>query len=132
MMTLSGLRIPVIGLPFPPIDDHYSVLLINRQESGMKQQEAPYKCHLFVCVKSRGGERKSCGDGGNPELKAVLKDEIRSRGWKGMARISESSCLGVCDDGPNIMIYPQRIWLSDVSIDDVPEILNTVGAILAG
>jgi (2Fe-2S) ferredoxin len=92
----------------------------------MKQHVSPYTCHLFVCIKSRGGKGTSCGDSSGSELKAVLKGEIKKRGWKSVARVCESSCLGVCDVGPNIMIYPQKIWLSDVSLDDVPEILNLV------
>jgi (2Fe-2S) ferredoxin len=90
----------------------------------VKQQTTPYICHLFVCIKSRGGKKTSCGDRAGPDLKAVLKKEIKKRGWKGVARVCESSCLGVCDAGPNIMIYPQEIWLSDVTLDDVPEILD--------
>ena len=94
----------------------------------MKRSETPYKSHLFICGKSRDGKKKSCGDIGPPELKPALKDAIKDRGWKGIVRISESSCLGVCAAGPNIMIYPQQIWLSDVSIDDIPEILDTLAA----
>lgn len=97
----------------------------------MKTNESPYKCHLFVCVNSRGGERKSCGDGCNAELKAILKEEIKNRGWKGIVRVSESGCLGLCDAGPNIMIYPQKIWFSDVEKGDVPEILKTVEELIA-
>jgi (2Fe-2S) ferredoxin len=96
----------------------------------MKQHETPYKCHVFVCVNSRGGERKSCGDGDNPGLKAILKDEIKNRGWKGLARVSDSGCLGLCESGPNIMIYPQGIWFAEVTLDDVPEILQTLEKIL--
>jgi (2Fe-2S) ferredoxin len=92
----------------------------------MKQHASPYQCHLFVCIKSRGGKGKSCGDSAGSELKAVLKSEIKKRGWKSVARVCESSCLGVCDAGPNIMIYPQKIWLSEVTPDDVPEILQLV------
>jgi (2Fe-2S) ferredoxin len=92
----------------------------------MKKSESPYKVHLFLCTKSRGGTRKSCGSGCNPDLKNILKNEVAQRGWKPQVRISESSCLGVCDAGPNIMIYPQKIWLSGVTANDVPAILETV------
>lgn len=98
----------------------------------MIRKEVPYKCHLFICSKSRGGDRKSCGDTGNPALKSVLKDAVKNRGWKGIIRVSESSCLGVCDAGPNIMIYPQQIWLSDVALEDVPEIIQIVEKIIEG
>jgi (2Fe-2S) ferredoxin len=105
---------------------HHVTLLIGTGVLNMKKKESPYESHLFICAKSRGGKRKSCGDIGNPDLKSVLKDAVKDRGWKGRVRVSESSCFGVCEAGPNIMIYPQKIWLSGVSIDDVPEILNTL------
>ena len=96
----------------------------------MKLRKTPYKCHLFVCLKSRGGERKSCGDGESTDIKALLKDEISDRGWKGKVRVSESGCLGVCGVGPNVMIYPQGIWLTQVKPPDLPEILKTIEQLL--
>lgn len=92
----------------------------------MKQRISPYKCHLFVCTKSRNGEKKSCGDHGASDLKAVIKTEIKKRGWKAIVRVSDSGCLGVCASGPNIMIYPQKTWLSAVTHDDLPEIMQIV------
>lgn len=83
-----------------------------------------YKSHLFICTKSRGGEQKACMDKLDPDMKSVLKDAIKDRGWKGVVRVSESSCLGICEIGPNIMIYPQEILLANVSMKDVPEILS--------
>ncbi len=97
----------------------------------MIKNQSPYQIHLFICTKSRGGERKSCGDGANMELKAILKDAVKDRNWKGAVRVSESSCLGVCEAGPNVMIYPQKIWLSAVTVDDVPEILQTLEELLS-
>ena len=98
----------------------------------MKKQPAPFKCHLFVCTNSRESDQKSCGDEGTAGLKAAIKAEIKARGWKGTVRVSESGCLGVCDEGPNIMIYPQQIWLSAVSHDDVPAILQITEDIVLG
>ncbi len=95
---------------------------------------------LFVCLggtigsssplKSRNGEKKSCGDSVDPKFKSMLKDEIKDRGWKGLVRVSESSCLGVCATGPNIMIHPQNIWLSAVNRGDLPESLQIVDDLL--
>ncbi len=96
----------------------------------MKKRRAPYKSHVFICTKTRDNGKKSCGDDGHPDLKSILKDAVKDRGWKGTVRVSESSCFGVCATGPNIMIYPQQVWLSDVSIDDVPEIMDTLAEIV--
>ena len=98
----------------------------------MNKKVSRYKAHLFICNKTRDDGRKSCGNHSNPELKSLLKDAVREKGWKPLVRVSESSCLGVCDAGPNIMIYPQKIWLSDVSMDDVPEIIQTLEDLIEG
>ncbi len=97
----------------------------------MKKSECPYKAHLFICVKTRGDERKSCGQGDNLHLKSVLKEEINKRGWKPHVRISDTGCLGICEKGPNIMIYPQKIWYSAVTVENIPEILDALESIIS-
>ncbi len=96
----------------------------------MKQLITPFMCHIFVCTKSRNGEKKSCGDEGTPTIKALIKTEIKNRGWKGCVRVSDSGCLGLCAEGPNLVIYPQKIWLASVSPNDLPEIIRIVEEIV--
>jgi len=96
-----------------------------------KEKPAPYICHIFVCIKSRQGERKSCADGDSPAVKSILKKEIKSRGWADRVRISECGCLGLCPHGPNVIIYPQKIWFSGVTESDIPNILVRVEAELS-
>jgi (2Fe-2S) ferredoxin len=95
------------------------------------RQEAPYRCHIFVCTNDRKGERKSCADGQTPVIKDALKEEIGRRGWQGSVRISSCGCMGLCARGPNVILYPQKTWFSAASMDDVEQILSAVGAILA-
>jgi len=93
--------------------------------------DTPYVCHIFICTFDRAGERKSCGDEEGVELRAVLKTEVGARGWKKWVRVSQSGCLGQCDSGPNVMIYPQGIWFSHTSLDDVEDILCQIEKILS-
>lgn len=95
------------------------------------QNESPYIAHVFVCTNDRKGERKSCADGNSQLLKAKLKDAVESKGWKGKVRVSTSGCLGVCGEGPNVMIYPQRLWFSGVSMNDVDAILSTIELLMS-
>lgn len=96
----------------------------------MNEASTPFTCHIFVCTKCRENERKSCAHIG-AELAKSLKSEAKDRGWKGHIRVSKSACLGVCGDGPNVMIYPQGVWYKNVDIEDIEGILSSVEAMLA-
>lgn len=97
-----------------------------------KRNEAPYIAHLFVCTNDRKGERKSCADGASARLKSELKEAVAAKGWKGKVRVSTSGCLGLCEAGPNVMIYPQKIWFSGAAPDSLTEILSALERIVAG
>ena len=96
-----------------------------------KQNESPYVSHVFVCTNDRGGKRKSCADNNSQLIKTKLKDAINEKGWKGKVRISTSGCLGLCATGPNVMIYPQQIWFSEVFSDDVNDIISAIARIMS-
>jgi (2Fe-2S) ferredoxin len=95
------------------------------------QNETPYIAHVFVCTNDRGGERKSCADGNSQPLKEKLKEAVEAKGWKGKVRVSTSGCMGVCGEGPNVMIYPQKLWFSEVSPDDVEAIVSEIERLMA-
>ncbi len=95
------------------------------------QKESPYVAHVFVCTNDRGGKRKSCADDNSPLIKSKLKETINEKGWKGKVRISTSGCMGLCAQGPNVMIYPQKIWFSEVFPDNMDEIVSTLEHIMA-
>jgi len=91
---------------------------------------SPFVCHVFVCTFDREGKKKSCADHNSPEVRNALKKEVADRGWKDRVRVSQSGCLGACDNGPVVIIYPQNIWYSQVSMDDVGSILSRIEDIL--
>jgi (2Fe-2S) ferredoxin len=96
----------------------------------VKENRTPYVCHVLVCVNDRQGARKSCADGQSVALKDRLKDEAAKRGWTGRVRVSQSGCLGLCQKGPNVMLYPQGIWFSEVTPQDADQVLEKVAEIL--
>ena len=97
-----------------------------------KQDTSPYAAHVFVCTNDRQGARKSCADNNSPLTKANLKNLVNERGWRGKVRISTSGCMGLCAKGSNVMIYPQKVWLSGVFPEDVDEIVSAIERIMAG
>ncbi len=97
----------------------------------MEQKGLPYLSHVFVCTKDRGGERKSCADNNSKLIKSNLKNAVNEKGWKGKVRISTSGCMGICAKGSNVIIYPQKIWLSKVTPDDVDAIVSIIEGVIA-
>jgi (2Fe-2S) ferredoxin len=92
---------------------------------------SPYDCHIFVCVNDRQGVRKSCADGGSLAVKQQLKAAVAARGWRSRVRVSQCGCMGLCAEGPNIILYPQKIWFSGVGSGDLQAILAAVELALA-
>jgi (2Fe-2S) ferredoxin len=96
----------------------------------MEEKTAPYECHVFVCTNDRQGNRKSCADGNSAKVRSTLKDEIKDRGWQGKVRVSKSGCMGLCQKGSNVIIYPQKIWFSGVLEDDTEKIVKKVQSLV--
>ena len=94
----------------------------------MHQQPSPYRCHIFVCsnVRENRPDKPGCGAVGGGELKTILKQEIKDRGWKGKVRVSTTGCMGLCGSGPNVLLHPQGIHFSAVSAEDLDAILERV------
>ncbi len=97
----------------------------------MQYNSSPYLAHVFICTNDRKGVRKSCADTQSELVKAKVKEIVHNRGWKGTVRISTSGCMGLCAEGANVIIYPQKIWLSEVSLDDVDEIIAVLETIVS-
>lgn len=77
-----------------------------------------YKKHIFVCTNVREG-KKSCG---GPEADAVcqiLKEKARQLPDKKKIRISRAGCLGRCEEGPILVIYPEGQWVSYQNAKDL-------------
>jgi len=95
-------------------------------------KKTPFRCHIFVCVNDRQGARKSCADGRGTEIRQLLKERFNQLQLPANSvRISQSLCMGLCNEGPNLMIYPQGIWYSTVRIEDIDDIIKQVERLLA-
>lgn len=92
---------------------------------AMDYNELPYQKIVFVCCNQRAaGERVCCAAGRGQEIRDALKRLVKERGLKSRIRVSQSGCMDRCEDGPNVMIFPDNRWISHVTPDDVPAILD--------
>jgi (2Fe-2S) ferredoxin len=82
--------------------------------------------HVFVCT---SGEYCPLRDGASIEIHKAFKEQVAKAGLKGKVRVNNSGCLDQCGHGPNVVIYPENVWYSHLTPEDVPVI---VGQHLAG
>ncbi|HVZ82002.1 MAG TPA: (2Fe-2S) ferredoxin domain-containing protein [bacterium] len=95
----------------------------------MESSKPAFEKYVFVCVNERGpGERVSCGATFcGKELSEKLKEAVKAAGQAKRIRVSKSKCLDVCEEGANVLIYPDDLWLKHVELADIPSILEKLG-----
>ena len=82
--------------------------------------------HIFICTNDRGSDhpRGDCVRCGGLDIRMRFVHLINKNGLKGVVRANKSGCLDVCEVGPAVVIYPQNIWYTGISIDNVDEIFE--------
>lgn len=85
-----------------------------------------YQCHVFCCTNRRPDDhpRGSCAARGSESLRDYLKARVKELRIRHM-RINSAGCLDRCEAGPVLVIYPEGIWYSYRTTDDLDEILQT-------
>ena len=53
----------------------------------------------------------------------ALTEEIERQELFETAKINTSSCLGPCQQGPTMVVYPEGVWYTGVQEKDVQEIV---------
>ena len=92
----------------------------------MDQAERPfYRAHVFVCTNVRppGHKRGCCAEKGSEKLRDYMKARAKELGLE-ETRINVAGCLDRCELGPVLVIYPEGIWYSYHSREDIDEILT--------
>lgn len=86
---------------------------------------AHYKYHVFFCTNQRESGEMCCGQCNAAEIRDYAKAKIKELGLSGEAgvRMNTAGCLGRCESGPVIVVYPQAIWYTYVDREDVDEII---------
>lgn len=89
----------------------------------------PHRKIVFVCTNRRPpGERICCADGCGEILRDRLKEMVKARGLRTRIRVSASGCMDRCEEGPNIMVFPDNHWYKGVKEEDLPALLEEIVA----
>jgi NADH:ubiquinone oxidoreductase subunit F (NADH-binding)/(2Fe-2S) ferredoxin/NAD-dependent dihydropyrimidine dehydrogenase PreA subunit len=78
----------------------------------------PKRLAIAACVST------GCQALGVQKVLEAFDEEIKKQGLEGKVEIKETGCLGFCEKGPRIVIYPEEIYYFQVKASDVPEIVS--------
>ncbi len=84
------------------------------------------KHHILVCMNQRpqGHPRGSCGSLGAGSVYEALAGEVEKRALFEQVQVTGTFCMGPCDQGPTVVVYPDGVWYGRVKPEDVPELFD--------
>jgi (2Fe-2S) ferredoxin/predicted O-methyltransferase YrrM len=83
----------------------------------------PFRYHVFVCDQQKPEGVPCCAARGAGRLIDALRREIAIRRLGDEVQVTVCGSLGLCERGPNMVVYPGGTWYSGVQPADVPEIV---------
>jgi NADH:ubiquinone oxidoreductase subunit F (NADH-binding)/(2Fe-2S) ferredoxin/Pyruvate/2-oxoacid:ferredoxin oxidoreductase delta subunit len=91
---------------------------IDALSEQLKRAADPRATVITVC----GGT--GCIACGGTTVREAFENEVRASGLEGEVKVQETGCHGFCERGPVVVLLPEEVFYSQVSVDDVPEIVE--------
>lgn len=84
-----------------------------------------YRHHIFCCTNRRppGHERGCCADKDAESLRNYMKAGVKALGIENV-RVNTAGCLDRCELGPTMVIYPEGVWYSCKTKEDVDTVIK--------
>lgn len=78
----------------------------------------PLAKHVLVCANA------DCADRGSVALIEELRRRLKEAGRKDSIKVTRTSCMGRCGEGPTMVVYPDGIWYRGVRAEDAEELVR--------
>jgi (2Fe-2S) ferredoxin len=90
----------------------------NSQIAAVDMMSDDEPKRLFVC------DNQDCRSRGSLELADKIEAMLEERGSLDGVEIEPYTCFGGCDNGPNMIVYPDRAWYVGVQEADLPDVVD--------
>jgi (2Fe-2S) ferredoxin/SAM-dependent methyltransferase len=84
----------------------------------------PFCYHVFICDQKKAEGVPCCNASGSERVIDALRRELGARRMMDEVQVTVCGSLGVCERGPNMVVYPEGIWYSGLTPQDVSEIVE--------
>ncbi len=84
----------------------------------------PFRFHVFICDQQKPEGVPCCSACGSAGVIDALRREIASQGLLDVVQVTTCGSLGLCEHGPNMVVYPEGIWYGGLTPADIPELVR--------
>ncbi len=84
----------------------------------------PFRLHVYACQQEKPGNAPCCAARGSAAVLDALRKELAAQGLMGEVQVTTCGSIGMCERGPNMIVYPEGVWYSGVQVADVPELVR--------
>lgn len=87
--------------------------------SMTKPHEYPHanlKKHVFIC------ENVDCAAKGSKEFARRMRKQLKEKGLEKEIKVTKTSCMGKCGEGPVVAVYPDGVWYREVENESLDKI----------
>lgn len=83
-----------------------------------------FKHHILVCTQTKPPMVPSCGGAGSAEILDSFRVEVFKNNLQNEVMVTGTGCIGLCNRGANVVVYPEGKWYTVVKPDDVKKIVE--------
>jgi len=85
---------------------------------------SPFAKHVLICTQEKPDGVPCCARMGGKTLLDAFRAEVGKQGLVDQVLVTGCGCLGLCERGPNAVVYPEGRWYTEVGPEEVPRIVK--------
>ena len=93
---------------------------IALRNPGASAAAGPERLHVLVCAGT------GCTSSSSALIMEQMQQQLTARGLDQEVRVIKTGCFGLCQKGPIVAVYPDKIFYCHVKPDDVGEIIDSI------
>ncbi|MCX6130320.1 MAG: NAD(P)H-dependent oxidoreductase subunit E [Proteobacteria bacterium] len=90
----------------------------HQQMQPHQHAHAKIKKHILICT------NHDCAAKGSVLIAEQMQRELRAKRLHRDYKVTRTSCMGRCGEGPTMAVYPDGVWYRQIESQDIPALID--------